>query len=115
MFNGSRGRTRYRDESVVTKWDQLKQLEDSTDQLGHNHHQLGHNQHQLGHNQHQLGHTELGTAIRSSQLGHRRSQQLGQGSSGSSSGSSTAARSQLELASCERQFNTLDTTRRLYY
>ena len=48
MFNGSRGRTRYRDESVVTKWDQLKQLEDSTDQLGHNHHQLGHN-HQLDH------------------------------------------------------------------
>ena len=56
MFNGSRGRTRYRDESVVTKWDQLKQLEDSTDQLGHNHHQLGHNHHQLGHNHHQLGH-----------------------------------------------------------
>ena len=55
MFNGSRGRTRYRDESVVTKWDQLKQLEDSTDQLGHNHHQLGHNHHQLGHN-HQLDH-----------------------------------------------------------
>ena len=54
MFNGSRGRTRYRDESVVTKWDQLKQLEDSTDQLGHN--QLGHNHHQLGHNHHQLGH-----------------------------------------------------------
>ena len=50
MFNGGRGRTRYRDESVVTKWDQLKQLEDSTDQLGH--HQLGH--HQLGH--HQLDH-----------------------------------------------------------
>ena len=48
MFNGSRGRTRYRDESVVTKWDQLKQLEDTTDQLGHNHHQLGHN-HQLDH------------------------------------------------------------------
>ena len=48
MFNGSRGRTRYRDESVVTKWDQLKQLEDSTDQLGHNHHQLGHH-HQLDH------------------------------------------------------------------
>ena len=48
MFNGSRGRTRYRDESVVTKWDQLKQLENSTDQLGHNHHQLGHN-HQLDH------------------------------------------------------------------
>ena len=55
MFNGSRGRTRYRDESVVTKWDQLKQLEDSTDQLGHNHHQLGHNHHQLGHH-HQLDH-----------------------------------------------------------
>ena len=54
MFNGSRGRTRYRDESVVTKWDQLKQLEDSTDQLGHNRHQLGHN-HQLGHH-HQLDH-----------------------------------------------------------
>ena len=50
MFNGSRGRTRYRDESVVTKWDQLKQLEDSTDQLGHNHHQLGH------HHPHQLDH-----------------------------------------------------------
>ena len=51
MFNGSRGRTRYRDESVVTKWDQLKQLEDSTDQLGHNHHnQLGHHHH------HQLDH-----------------------------------------------------------
>ena len=82
-------------------------------QLGHNQHQLGHNQ--LGHDQHQLGHTELGTAIRSSQLGHRRSQQLGDRSSGSSSGSSTAARSQLELASCERQFSTLDTTRRLYY
>ena len=48
MFNGSRGRTRYRDESVVTKWDQLKQLEDSTDQLGH--HQLGHHHH------HQLDH-----------------------------------------------------------
>ena len=46
MFNGGRGRTRYRDESVVTKWDQLKQLEDSTDQLGH--HQLGHH-HQLDH------------------------------------------------------------------
>ena len=57
MFNGSRGRTRYRDESVVTKWDQLKQLEDSTDQLGHNHNQLvHHNHHQLGHNHHQLGH-----------------------------------------------------------
>ena len=56
MFNGSRGRTRYRDESVVTKWDQLKQLEDSTDQLGHNHHQLGHNHHQLGHHHHQLDH-----------------------------------------------------------
>ena len=56
MFNGSRGRTRYRDESVVTKWDQLKQLEDSTDQLGHNHHQLGHIHHQLGHNHHQLDH-----------------------------------------------------------
>ena len=59
MFNGSRGRTRYRDESVVTKWDQLKQLEDSTDQLGHNHHQLGHNPHhnQLGHHHHhQLDH-----------------------------------------------------------
>ena len=55
MFNGSRGRTRYRDESVVTKWDQLKQLEDTTDQLGHNHNQLGHNHHQLGHN-HQLDH-----------------------------------------------------------
>ena len=55
MFNGGRGRTRYRDESVVTKWDQLKQLEDSTDQLGHNHHQLGHNHHQLGHH-HQLDH-----------------------------------------------------------
>ena len=59
MFNGSRGRTRYRDESVVTKWDQLKQLEDSTDQLGHNHHQLGNRQlghnYQLGHN-HQLDH-----------------------------------------------------------
>ena len=55
MFNGSRGRTRYRDESVVTKWDQLKQLEDSTDQLGHNHNQLGHNHHQLGHH-HQLDH-----------------------------------------------------------
>ena len=52
MFNGGRGRTRYRDESVVTKWDQLKQLEDSTDQLGH--HQLGH--HQLGHHHHQLDH-----------------------------------------------------------
>ena len=51
MFNGSRGRTRYRDESVVTKWDQLKQLEDSTDQLGH--HQLGHRQ--LDHH-HQLDH-----------------------------------------------------------
>ena len=50
MFNGGRGRTRYRDESVVTKWDQLKQLEDSTDQLGHNHHQLGHHHH------HQLDH-----------------------------------------------------------
>ena len=49
MFNGGRGRTRYRDESVVTKWDQLKQLEDSTDQLGHRHH------HQLGHH-HQLDH-----------------------------------------------------------
>ena len=57
MFNGSRGRTRYRDESVVTKWDQLKQLEDNTDQLGHNHHQLGHNHHQLGHHHHhQLDH-----------------------------------------------------------
>ena len=56
MFNGGRGRTRYRDESVVTKWDQLKQLEDSTDQLGHNHHQLGHNHHQLGHHHHQLDH-----------------------------------------------------------
>ena len=55
MFNGGRGRTRYRDESVVTKWDQLKQLEDSTDQLGH-HHQLGHNHHQLGHHHHQLDH-----------------------------------------------------------
>ena len=97
---------------------QLGQLGHNQHQLGHNQlgndqHQLGHNHNQLGHNQ--LGHTELGTAIRSSQLGHRRSQQLGQGSSGSSSGSSTAARSQLELASCERQFNTLDTTRRLYY
>ena len=30
MFNGSRGRTRYRDESVVTKWDQLKQYEEET-------------------------------------------------------------------------------------
>ena len=53
MFNGGRGRTRYRDESVVTKWDQLKQLEDSTDQLGHSHHhhnQLGHHHH------HQLDH-----------------------------------------------------------
>ena len=90
---------------------QLGQLATNQHQLGHN--QLGHNQQQLGHNQ--LGHTELGTASRSSQLGHRRSQQLGHRSSGSSSGSSTAARSQLELASCERQFNTLDTTRRLYY
>ena len=92
---------------------QLGQLGHNQQQLGHNQQQLGHNQHQLGHNQ--LGHTELGTAIRSSQLGHRRSQQLGHRSSGSSSGSSTAARSQLELASCERQFSTLDTTRRLYY
>ena len=54
MFNGSRGRTRYRDESVVTKWDQLKQLEDSTDQLGHNQ-LVHHNHHQLGHH-HQLDH-----------------------------------------------------------
>ena len=97
-------------------WASYKLINCSESQLGQlatNQHQLGHNQHQLGHNQ--LGHTELGTAIRSSQLGHRRSQQLGHRSSGSSSGSSTAARSQLELASCERQFSTLDTTRRLYY
>ena len=91
---------------------QLGQLGHNQNQLG-GHNQLGHNHNQLGHNQ--LGHTELGTGSRSSQLGHRRSQQLGQGSSGSSSGSSTAARSQLQLASCERQFSTLDTTRRLYY
>ena len=92
-------------------WASYKLINCSESQLG----QLATNQHQLGHNQHQLGHTELGTAGRSSQLGHRRSQQLGHRSSGSSSGSSTAARSQLQLASCERQFSTLDTTRRLYY
>ena len=92
-------------------WASYKLINCSESQLG----QLATNQHQLGHNQHQLGHTELGTASRSSQLGHRRSQQLGHRSSGSSSGSSTAARSQLQLASCERQFSTLDTTRRLYY
>ena len=92
-------------------WASYKLINCSESQLG----QLATNQHQLGHNQHQLGHTELGTTGRSSQLGHRRSQQLGHRSSGSSSGSSTAARSQLQLASCERQFSTLDTTRRLYY
>ena len=92
-------------------WASYKLINCSESQLG----QLATNQHQLGHNQQQLGHTELGTAGRSSQLGHRRSQQLGHRSSGSSSGSSTAARSQLQLASCERQFSTLDTTRRLYY
>ena len=92
-------------------WASYKLINCSESQLG----QLATNQHQLGHNQHQLVHTELGTAGRSSQLGHRRSQQLGHRSSGSSSGSSTAARSQLQLASCERQFSTLDTTRRLYY
>ena len=99
-------------------WASYKLINCSESQLGQlatNQHQLGHDQQQLGHNQHQLGHTELGTAGRSSQLGHRRSQQLGHRSSGSSSGSSTAARSQLQLASCERQFSTLDTTRRLYY
>ena len=97
-------------------WASYKLINCSESQLGQlatNQHQLGHNQQQLGHNQ--LGHTELGTTGRSSQLGHRRSQQLGHRSSGSSSGSSTAARSQLQLASCERQFSTLDTTRRLYY